>query len=419
MDQLNFLMKKPIPKKKKAVKVSFVVKGPEIVEQLDSDIDVKSFQDLIGKVNVKRTVPKSIILKPKKKIVLKPGVKKTKRKIKMVQDIPKLDERVVLALEVLGKNIQDRLPPKQPATTIIESSYFKENRQIFMNFINSTFQPYLEKIKSQGEETCDTLIGDEFSLLTHQEIVRDYINLYTPYTGLLLYHGLGSGKTCSSIAIAEGIKSHNIPNHKIIVMTPASLEKNYIEELKFCGDFMYKKTQHWEFVRFKRNSKIAVSVSESLSIPIDYANKKKGTMGIGLWIMDKDKPSNYDTLSGEEQQLLDAQINEIQEKITHSVTGVEDISNIISDLNEISDSISSATQEQLSATHEISQNVQEASLGTQEVSQHIQQVETTAGKTLESVSELTSASSQLETLAKSLQTKSNEFISALLGENAA
>lgn len=116
---------------------------------------------------------------------------------------------------------------------------------------------------------------------------------------------------------------------------------------------------------------------------------------------------------------IDAQISEIQEKITHSVTGVEDISNIISDLNEISDSISSATQEQLSATHEISQNVQEASLGTQEVSQHIQQVETTAGKTLESVSELTSASSQLETLAKSLQTKSNGFISTLLGENAA
>jgi len=83
---------------------------------------------------------------------------------------------------------------------------------------------------------------------------------------------------------------------------------------------------------------------------------------------------------------IDAQISEIQEKITHSVTGVEDISNIISDLNEISDSISSATQEQLSATHEISQNVQEASLGTKEVSQHIQQVETTAGKTLESVS---------------------------------
>lgn len=310
MDQLNFLMKKPIPKKKKVVKVSFVVTGPEIVEEVDPAIDVKSFQDLIGKVNVKRTVANPIVVKPKK-IKLKTEVKKRKRKIKMVQEIPKLDERVVLALEILGKNIQDRLPPKQPAVNIIESSYFKENRQIFMNFINSAFQPYLEKIRSQDSETCDSVIGDEFSLLTHQEIVRDYINLYTPYTGLLLYHGLGSGKTCSSIAIAEGIKSHNVPNHKIIVMTPASLEKNYIEELKFCGDFMYKKTQHWEFVAFKRNSEVAVSVSSSLNLPIEYANKKKGTLGIGLWIMDKDKPSNYDSLTGEQQQILDAQINEM------------------------------------------------------------------------------------------------------------
>ena len=307
MDQLSLLMKKPIPKKRQAVKVSFVVSGPEIVQETDASLDIKAFQDLIGKVNVKRTVQKpDLAVKPKPTTK-----KKKKRKIKLVQDIPRLDERVVMALEILGKNINERLPPKQPPTNIIESSYFKENRQLFTNFINSTFQPYLEKIKAQGEETCDTLIGDEFSLLTHQEIVRDYINLYTPYSGLLLYHGLGSGKTCSSIAIAEGIKSHNVPNHKIIVMTPASLEKNYIEELKFCGDFMYKKTQHWEFVTFKKNSDVANSVSSALSLPMEYANKKKGTMGVGLWIMDKDKPSNFDTLTGEQQQILDEQINEM------------------------------------------------------------------------------------------------------------
>jgi SNF2 family DNA or RNA helicase len=73
--------------------------------------------------------------------------------------------------------------------------------------------------------------------------VRDYINIYTPYRGLLLYHGLGSGKTCSSIAIAEGIKNEK----RILIMTPASLRSNYIEELKKCGDYLYKKNQYWEF----------------------------------------------------------------------------------------------------------------------------------------------------------------------------
>ena len=79
--------------------------------------------------------------------------------------------------------------------------------------------------------TCDTIREaktGEFSLLTHQSIVRDYINLYTPYRGLLLYHGLGAGKTCASIAIAEGFQN---PMH-VIVMTPASLRQNYQNEIK-------------------------------------------------------------------------------------------------------------------------------------------------------------------------------------------
>ena len=88
--------------------------------------------------------------------------------------------------------------------------------------------------------------------------MRDYINLYTPYRGLLLYHGLGSGKTCSSIAIAEGFKTKN----QIMVMTPASLRVNYLEELKKCGDLLYKKNQYWEFISTKDNPKYLDTLSD-------------------------------------------------------------------------------------------------------------------------------------------------------------
>ena len=56
----------------------------------------------------------------------------------------------------------------------------------------------------------------------------------------MIFHGLGSGKTCGSIGIAEGIlritsvaiaESLNT-DRKIVVMTPASIRKNYFEELK-------------------------------------------------------------------------------------------------------------------------------------------------------------------------------------------
>jgi hypothetical protein len=63
----------------------------------------------------------------------------------------------------------------------------------------------------------------------------------TPYRGLLLYHGLGSGKTCSSIAVAESL----LTTKKVFVMLPASLESNYRGELRKCGDPLYMYDQHW------------------------------------------------------------------------------------------------------------------------------------------------------------------------------
>ena len=119
------------------------------------------------------------------------------------------------------------------------------NREIFVSFMSSLFGPYKEELRKNAETaSCEEDENAAFTLMPHQKIVRDYINLYTPYRGLLLFHGLGSGKTCSSIAIAEGMKS----SKQIIVMTPASLRRNYIEELKKCGDSLYRKNQFWEFV---------------------------------------------------------------------------------------------------------------------------------------------------------------------------
>ena len=76
MDELKLKMvKKPIPKKRNVVEVSFVnVTGVEIDEDIDSTIDIKAFQHLIGKITRERTplpIPKSILppidMEPKSK----------------------------------------------------------------------------------------------------------------------------------------------------------------------------------------------------------------------------------------------------------------------------------------------------------------------------------------------------------------
>ena len=99
---------------------------------------------------------------------------------------------------------------------------------LFISYKQELLQQEADMKSGKITLDCNGNKDKDFSLLIHQKIVRDYINLYTPYRGLLLYHGLGSGKTCSSIAIAEGFKN----NKKVMIMLPASLKANYIDELK-------------------------------------------------------------------------------------------------------------------------------------------------------------------------------------------
>ena len=211
-------------------------------------------------------------------------------------------------VEIGTTSLSERLAKKEPPVVIKVSSYYMNNREIFINFINSLFEPYKKELAANTKNiSCDTIgrdvdDGSGFSLLTHQKIVRDYMNLFTPYRGILLYHGLGTGKTCSSIAIAEGMKD----TKKIIIMLPASLRTNYMEELKHCGDSLYKKNQFWEFISTDTNPEALTTLSAILNLPQEFIRKRKGA-----WFVNVKKPSNYDELTSIEKRSLDEQLNEM------------------------------------------------------------------------------------------------------------
>ena len=79
-----------------------------------------------------------------------------------------------------------------------------------------------------------------FKPFLYQKFLKRYLNPVSPYRGVLLYHGLGTGKTCTAIGIAEQFKNDN----NIIVMLPASLRGNFIEKgIHFCADKKYKKVK--------------------------------------------------------------------------------------------------------------------------------------------------------------------------------
>ena len=91
----------------------------------------------------------------------------------------------------------DRLPKESKKVIVKAPSYYMNNREIFVQFINLLFKQYRDQILQdkadfadfEGDivaEKCQKGEESEFSLLTHQKIVRDYLNLYTPYRGLII-----------------------------------------------------------------------------------------------------------------------------------------------------------------------------------------------------------------------------------------
>jgi len=251
-----------------------------------------------AEVQVEELVEEKKQLTPEQEVfTIKVKKRRTKKPKEIVQEGP--FDNVIIGSTLL----QERLPPEQSKVLIRASNYYMNNRKIFINFISSLFSSYREKfIKDKRTFTCAKKSSEEFEMLTHQNIVRDYLNLYTPYRGLLLYHGLGSGKTCTSIAIAEGLKS----GKQIYVLTPASLRMNYIESLKKCGDPIYRKKQHWEFINTQTNDELIQPLSMALKLSPDFIRNKGGA-----WLTNVKLPSNYDDLTSAEKNELNEQLNEM------------------------------------------------------------------------------------------------------------
>jgi hypothetical protein len=233
-----------------------------------------------------------------------PEIGKTKKHVYNQYD-EEMDE-----LLIGDTNIKDRIKEPLPNILVKANEYYLYNRENYIKFMENLFISYKQELLQQEADMkagkilldCNGTKERDFSLLMHQKIVRDYINLYTPYRGILLYHGLGSGKTCSSIAIAEGFKN----NKKVMIMLPASLKANYIDELKNCGDYLYKKNQYWEFVSILSNPEYLKPLTAVLGLSEEQIKKNKGA-----WLINSKKSPNYNSsdLTDKDREAINEQIN--------------------------------------------------------------------------------------------------------------
>lgn len=97
-----------------------------------------------------------------------------------------------------------------------------------------------DEIKKIREGICNPR---EIKFSPQQIMLSNFINPFTPYRGLLIYHGTGVGKTGAAIAIAEKFKPLVERYHtRIHVLVPGPLNKIHFmkEIIKFTGETYFK-----------------------------------------------------------------------------------------------------------------------------------------------------------------------------------
>ena len=81
-----------------------------------------------------------------------------------------------------------------------------------------------------AEQKCN----EERELASHQMFVKNFMSFNTPYNSLLLYHGLGSGKTCAAVGIMEETRDYFKQlgvNKPIYVLAQPNVQANFKTEI--------------------------------------------------------------------------------------------------------------------------------------------------------------------------------------------
>ena len=125
-----------------------------------------------------------------------------------------------------------------PEQDDFQYSIYKKRNFILHSIQKRKEMKTLEEIKEFRESVC---ARTEFKLQEHQSLLSNFINPNTPYKGVLVFHGTGSGKTCAAVATAEKFKPMvEKYGTKIHVLVPGPLLKqNWLNEIIKCTGNTY------------------------------------------------------------------------------------------------------------------------------------------------------------------------------------
>lgn len=192
------------------------------------------------------------------------------------------------------------------------------NRIGYNKYTLKTFHPTKYPKKQDSKQGCACsndvceIPSETVSLFPQQRIVRDFIQVNSPYRGILLYHELGSGKSAASIAAAEGY----VGKKKVFVMTPASLAQNYENELMKISKIGLNMKKSWTQLKVGTDDITKKLLFYNYAITHSII-KKDGLVWVPLYNDDLPyavtviKEKKYSTLAPDERNKIDMTMSHI------------------------------------------------------------------------------------------------------------
>jgi len=237
---------------------------------------------------------------------VQPNTKKSKKRLVLPNDDEKEVPPKLIELQSAVRNQE-----KTDNYTLEKAQiYIPETSRSFSKFITTTFKDFAlpPRPKEINYEACSTL---EMRIYEYQKFIREYMRQASPYRGILVYHGLGSGKTCTSIATAEALYGNS--NKRIIIMTPISLQENFLNEISVCGFQHFRLQNHWTSFSLTDETE-RLFAQEVVSIPATHIKKVLKSPNPSdrvFWMPDFTKPSNYNDLPEKDKTAIRTQIRAI------------------------------------------------------------------------------------------------------------
>jgi SNF2 family DNA or RNA helicase len=109
----------------------------------------------------------------------------------------------------------------------------EQNGRLFPSWVMKNFKKFIlpEIIRKEGEDPCnEPIIANKLTI--YQQFIGEYLNYRSPFKDMLVYHGVGAGKTVSAINVYNILYNYT-PKWNVFLLIPAALEDDpWMKDLK-------------------------------------------------------------------------------------------------------------------------------------------------------------------------------------------